>query len=70
MANAIIGVVIETGVDRPAIVPDRTGLQLEWHRGGADIEIIIDKDGKTSLWYDGPSFLALVIAAVKADCPS
>lgn len=35
----------------PAVVPATDGgLQLEWHRGGVDLEIYVEADGGVSAW--------------------
>jgi len=44
----------KAGRPAPAMVPmSNGGVQLEWHYGGWDIELYVEPDGETSIWYGG-----------------
>ncbi len=42
-ANSLLRAILDSSTPRPSVVPtNRGGIQLEWHRGGIDLEIEIE----------------------------
>lgn len=49
----LLGLLAQEDIPRPQIVPTSDGgIQLEWHRQGADLEIVIVSAVRARVWFD------------------
>lgn len=65
-AEEIRQFLVKNAIDPPQLVPTTTGgIQLEWHRGGLDVELHVEPDGSSWLSYEGPSAAEVAAFALR-----